>query len=119
MKSILAVAAVSLSLVFVLNSCSKGSQTNNNNTIDCNPASPKSYVADVNPIVQATCNQSGCHNVGSVNGPGPITNYTQVFNARVSIREAIRTGLMPQNTTLTLAQKTAIICWIDSGAQNN
>ncbi|HLG40250.1 MAG TPA: hypothetical protein VI461_11300 [Chitinophagaceae bacterium] len=107
--------AVSLFIVFI--SCSKDNP--NNNDIDCSGVSPKTYSTDVDPIVQSTCNQQGCHDVASVNGPGPLTNYTQLFNARTAVREAIRTGLMPQNTTLTIAQRTAIICWIDNGAQNN
>ena len=106
---------ISLLLIFI--SCNKSNPGNNN--IDCSTASPKTYSGDVDPIVQSTCNQPGCHASGSVNGPGPLTNYTQIFSARVQIREAIRTGLMPQNSTLTLAQKTSIICWIDNGAQNN
>ncbi len=48
-----------------------------------------------------------------------LTNYTQVFNARTSIRTAVSTGAMPQNATLTAAQKNSILCWIDAGAQNN
>jgi hypothetical protein len=31
----------------------------------------------------------------------------------------VLSGLMPQNATLTTAQKNTIICWIDSGAPNN
>jgi hypothetical protein len=31
----------------------------------------------------------------------------------------IVSGTMPQNATLTPAQKNSIICWIDSGAPNN
>jgi hypothetical protein len=101
----------------ILVACSKDGHSNNN--IDCSAVSAKTYAADVDPIVQSTCNQQGCHDIASVNGPGPLTNYMQVFNARTAIREAIRTGLMPQNTTLTQAQRSSIICWIDNGSQNN
>ena len=80
---------------------------------------PKSFATDVNPIIQSFCNVSGCHNTGSTNGPGPLTNYSQVFSARISIRTAIATGAMPQNATLSAAQKNSILCWIDSGADNN
>lgn len=79
----------------------------------------KGFTADVNPVIQTHCNQPGCHASGSVNGPGPITNYAQVFNARSVIREAIRTGLMPQNSTLSTEERNKIICWIDSGAPEN
>lgn len=116
------------SLIFIL-SCSKGSSTSgtiNNGggggggggTLDCTSV-PKSFSTDVNPIVQAFCNTSGCHAAGSINGPGPLTNYTEVFNARAQIRPAISSGLMPQGSTLSSAQKNSFLCWIDSGAPNN
>lgn len=102
-------------------SCSKSSSDNGGgggNNIDCS-GTPKTFSADANPLIQSVCNQPSCHASGSTNGPGPLTNYTQVFNARNAIRNAVATGLMPRNTTFTAAQKAAIVCWIDSGAANN
>src|SRR6185503_4799368 len=83
---------------------------------DCSKVTNKDFATDINPIIQSTCNHQGCHDVASTNGPGPLTNYTQFFNARFVIRPAIESGLMPQNTTLTKAQKNSILCWIDGGA---
>lgn len=115
---------VAVCTIFTI-SCSKGSSTNGGgssggggNTLDCSSV-PKSFSTNVNPIVQSFCNASGCHASGSVNGPGPLTNYTQVFNARASIRPAIASGLMPQGSTLSTDQKNSFLCWIDSGAPNN
>ncbi len=105
-----------LSLVAILVACSKGDQGGINPV--CNGVAA-SFSTDVNPLIQTFCNQAACHNPGSTNGPGPLTNYNEVFNARVAIRGQVLAGLMPQNTTLTAAQKNAIICWIDNGAQNN
>lgn len=110
-----AATALAWTFIVVIVSCSKS---------DDPPASacdavPKSFSADVNPLIQTFCNQAGCHATGSTNGPGPLTNYSQVFTHRVAIRGAVQSGLMPQNTTLTAAQKNIIICWIDSGAPNN
>jgi hypothetical protein len=87
--------------------------------VDCNgPA--KSFANEVNPIIQSTCaTTSGCHGSGSTNGPGPLLNYAQVFNARSGIRSEVASGDMPKNGSLTTSQKTAIICWIDNGAPNN
>ncbi|HKB43557.1 MAG TPA: hypothetical protein VKC90_04180 [Chitinophagaceae bacterium] len=108
-------------------SCSKSGTVNNGSansggggvtTTNCTSV-PKSFATDVNPIIQSFCNVSGCHNSGSTNGPGPLTNYNQVFAARISIRAAIASGAMPQNATLSVAQKNSILCWIDSGADNN
>lgn len=111
----------------LVTACSKSSPNNNGGgggggggggTLNCATV-PKSYANDVDPIVQSTCNTAGCHNPGSVNGPGPLTNYTQLFNARSAVRTAIANGTMPKNMTLTTAQRNSILCWIDSGAPNN
>jgi hypothetical protein len=107
--------------VILILSCSKSDPGNNpgpGNGINCDgPA--KTFAVDVNPLIQTFCNQANCHASGSTNGPGPLTNYTQVFGARAVVRNAVASGLMPQNSTLTAAQKAAIVCWIDSGAPNN
>ncbi len=130
MKKTLSVLLILSSSGILIISCSKGGGTSmigggggtggggGGTTLDCSTV-PKSFVTDVNPIVQSFCNSAGCHDAGSVNGPGPLTNYTQVFNARVSIRPAIASGLMPQGGTLTTAQKNSFLCWIDSGGPNN
>jgi len=106
-----------LALLFFV-SCSKSRSDTGTPAIICD-GTLKTFVTDVNPLIQSFCNQPNCHTSGSSNGPGPLTNYTQVFNARSAIRGSVASGIMPQNTTLTIAQKTAIICWIDSGAPNN
>ena len=115
-------ALVILSLAtaaFLFNSCSKDKGGSSNPPLDCTTVTNKAWAADVNPIIQATCNSAGCHDVASVNGPGPLTNYAQVFSARATIRSNVASGNMPRNTTLSTAQKNAILCWIDSGAPNN
>lgn len=106
-----------ISFILIGASCSKGGG-GGGNPLDCSSV-PKSYSLNVDPIIQGFCNTAGCHTNGSVNGPGPLTNYTQVAAAKSEIRAAIQSGLMPQNTTLTTSQKNSIICWIDSGAPNN
>ena len=79
----------------------------------------KSFAADVNPIIQNSCAISGCHASGSFNGPGALTTYTQIFNARAAIRTAIANGTMPKTGTLSTDQRNTIICWIDNGAESN
>ena len=109
-----------LMILFV--ACSKNSSPSinngNNNSVDCS-AVPKSFSANIQPITSTRCVISGCHDAGSVNGPGPLTSYQQIFNARSSIRSAVATGLMPQGSTLTQSQINTILCWIDNGALNN
>jgi hypothetical protein len=115
-KASIVIAIASVSLILFI-ACSKSNSPAAPTA--CDAVTNKSFSADVNTIIQSFCNQPACHNTGSTNGPGPLTNYTQVFNARVAIRGQVQAGLMPQNTTLTTAQKNSIICWIDSGAPNN
>lgn len=127
MKGIALSVVISSFILFV--SCSKsggpgtGSGGNNGGggTVfvpNCTGAAT-SFSADVFPIFQAVCGQSGCHNAGSLNGPGPLTTYAQISAAKALIRPAIISALMPQGTSLTSAQKNSIICWIDAGAANN
>jgi hypothetical protein len=119
--------AIIIGVSCLIISCSKRGTVNNGEsnvngggvtTASCTSV-PKLFATDVNPIIQSFCNVPGCHNSGSTNGPGPLTNYNQVFTARISIRAAIASGAMPQNATLSVAQKNSILCWIDSGADNN
>ena len=117
MKNVKIISAI-ISLLFLILSCSKSSSDTINNNITCD-GTVKTFATNVNPIIQTFCNQPSCHASGSTNGPGPLTNYTQVFNAKSVIRSTVSSGFMPQNATLTVAQKAAIICWIDNGAPNN
>ncbi len=73
----------------------------------------------VSVIIQNSCNTSGCHNAGSGNGPGPLTNFTQISAAASAIRSSVESGRMPKGSSLTEAQKNAISCWVASGAPNN
>ena len=114
----LTLMAVLIVIVFV--GCTKSTDSNQKtNTTPAACTGTKTFSSDVSPIIQSVCATSGCHNAGSTNGPGPLTTYQQVFNARTQIRSAVSTGLMPKNGTLTSDQKAAITCWIDAGASNN
>lgn len=78
------------------------------------------FAAHVQPILNTSCaTNSSCHGSGSVNGPGPLLNYTQAKNAAAQIKAAVVSGRMPQNGSLTTAQKNTISCWVDGGAPNN
>jgi len=107
-----------LILVLAIACSKKSSSDGGNHNLDCS-AVPKSFSNDVFPITSTRCAISGCHDAGSNNGPGPLTNYTQIFNARFLIRSAVSSGLMPQGSTLTDAQIKTILCWIDNNAPNN
>ncbi|HEV8271147.1 MAG TPA: hypothetical protein VGQ04_07545 [Chitinophagaceae bacterium] len=123
MKKIISVVAV----CFFLFSCSKSGSENDEGsgnsgsgggTTCVGPA--KSFTTDVMPVIQGSCATSqGCHGAGSTAGPGSLLTFSQVFNARISIRSAVSSGLMPLNGSLSETQRNAITCWIDNGALNN
>ena len=117
----LSITITFLVLIIVV-ACSKKSGSSDgggiNNTVDCSIV-PKSFSTNVQPITSTRCAVSGCHDAGSNNGPGPLTTYQQIFNARSLIRSAVSTKLMPQGSSLTQDQINTITCWIDNGAQNN
>lgn len=117
MRKVYIVLLASLVSISTIISCSKDG--GGGSSVDCSTVMNKAFAADINPIIQATCNISGCHATGSFNGPGALTNYNQIFTAKNSIRTAISSGKMPQGLPFSTSQKNSIICWIDSGAPNN
>lgn len=116
--------AAAILIIVLFTACSKSSTSGGSNgggsngNVDCGTAA-KSFSANVQPIISGRCAIPGCHAAGSTNGPGELTTYQQIFNARAQIRPAVSSGLMPQGSSLTQAQINTIICWIDSGAPNN
>lgn len=103
--------------VCCLQACKKNAEAAN--SVDCD-GNAKSFVADVKPVIQASCAfDLDCHGSGSTSGPGSLISYSEIFNARAIIRSAILSGEMPRDASLTIAEKNAIICWIDNGAANN
>jgi len=108
--------ALSLLMIFVW-ACKKDSVGNSSFTSDCSGAA-KSYASDIAPIIQTYCNSgSGCHAAGG--REIPLATYSQVYNNRSAIRASVISGSMPQNSSLTNAQKNTTVCWIDNGASNN
>lgn len=120
MKKAFMMTGVIMLPVILLVACSKNADNQNNPapSLNCSTV-PKTWSADVSVIIQASCDKAGCHAAGSINGPGPLTSYSEVFAARFDIRDAVQSGRMPKNSTLTTDKRNSIICWIDSGAPNN
>ncbi len=131
MKKLSVLLGLILAIIYI-NACGKGGGAYGGNTgggggggggggnaVNCSTV-PKAFAADVNPIIQSVCaTDATCHGSGSSNGPGPLQTYNQIFNARVNIKSAVSSGLMPKVGTLTTAQKNSIICWVDAGGPNN
>lgn len=98
--------------------CSKPGGTVNPAVPDCTTVS-KTFSTDVSPIIQQKCALSGCHGPGSFNGPGSLTNYAEIFDARARIRPAVANRIMPKDGSLNNSQRNTILCWIDAGAPDN
>lgn len=125
LKSLLVRTTVGLILALsLLLACNKRVENlpgmgNNGDPGNCSSV-PKSFATDVRPVIEAFCaNGAGCHGLGSNVGPGPLITYTQIFNARTSIRSEVASGRMPPNGGLLQVHRNTIICWIDDGAENN
>jgi hypothetical protein len=119
MKKTLSLATGILLLMTVMAiACKKDSANDDTPAVDCNTITT-TFSGTVLPLMQTSCAKSNCHNAASVNGPGALTNYTQIFNARAEIRTAVASGNMPMDATFSAQQKAIITCWIDAGAPNN
>ncbi|THU36859.1 hypothetical protein FAM09_18005 [Niastella caeni] len=117
MKKMLSLSACVLLLVVLVNACKKDSE-NDTPPVDCSTITT-TFSGTVRPLMASSCAKPDCHASGSTNGPGALTNYTQIFNARAQIRTVVASGQMPQDATFSANQKAIITCWIDAGAPNN
>lgn len=104
----------------VICSCTKkyGGDTAAPPKVDCSGIDSH-FAAGVLPIIQANCATAGCHASGSSNGPGALTDFSQVSNAAVLIKTAVSSGVMPKGSSLRTQDKNILLCWIESGSKNN
>jgi hypothetical protein len=116
MKKMLTLVACIVLIVVLVNACKKDSE--NDPPVDCSTITT-TFSGTVSPLISSSCAKPDCHAAGSTNGPGALTNYTQIFNSRARIREVVGSGFMPQDATFSANQKAIIMCWIDAGASNN
>ena len=101
-------------LVLVIVACSKNSDTTTPAVATCNPNT--SFSNSILPLFNTACNTSGCHDD---NNAAPLNNFQVVHDNASQIRASVSTGRMPKGKTLAVADKNAILCWIDNGAKNN
>jgi len=118
---------VIIAAFLIIASCSKGGTGDGGGnggggggggSVNCTGVA-SAFAANVNPIIQSNCAIATCHDAGSLNGPGPLLTYNQIFNARAAIKTAVGNGSMPKTGSITVAQKNSIICWVDAGGPNN
>lgn len=74
-----------------------------------------SYSSVIRPLIDQKC--GNCHLDGS-QAPD-LTNYSIIKANASKIKSLTQSGIMPQDGSLTQAQKDAIACWVDNGALNN
>lgn len=100
-------------------SCKKATDSIVNQAGNCG-SSTYSYTTDVKPLLVTYClTGSNCHNTGSLNSGGDLTDYEKVLNKKAAVRRNIELGIMPVNAVLSAEQIKVFVCWIDSGAPNN
>jgi hypothetical protein len=115
MKKLIGIAVCA---IFLIIACTKSSSEKADPPVDCGTITT-TFSANVLPLMTSSCAKTDCHATGSTNGPGALTNYTQIFNSRDRIRANVASGNMPQDATFSAMQKAIIMCWIDAGAPNN
>lgn len=80
-----------------------------------------SYDATIRPIIESTCNTSGCHVAGGT-GNGIFTNYAglkaKVDNGSL-IDRVVDQRNMPPTTSLNDCQIKLISAWVSQGALEN
>jgi hypothetical protein len=97
-------------IVLFLFGCTKQDTT----TTTCD--SSISYKTTVKQILVASCSSSGCHDGNNLPS---LADYQTAHDAAGQIKTAVANGVMPKNATLSATEKSAIICWVSNGAQNN
>lgn len=110
--------------IILLSACYKNSLEELSNSTDCD-VSNISYSKDIKPILNISCNISGCHN----------TNSTQTFSLEKfdEVKAEAESGLllksinheagvspMPKNVSkLTDCHINKITAWVNAGTPNN
>jgi hypothetical protein len=83
------------------------------------------FESQVRPIIQTSCNMSGCHNGEEefkLDSYSDIMSIVKPGNAGKSelyqVITAVNGTLMPPNRPLSKEQRTFIMVWIEQGAKN-
>jgi hypothetical protein len=105
---------ITSSLSIIIFACSKSADTTTAVATTCNPNT--SFSQTVLPILNSTCNLSGCHDP---NNAAELNNFQVVHDNAAQIKASVVSGRMPKGKAFNTADKNALICWIDNGAKNN
>lgn len=75
-----------------------------------------SFTASISPIISSKCAINTCHN--GTQFPD-FRVFQNVQGSAAQIKTLTGNGTMPQEGSLTQAEKDMIACWVDDGALNN
>ncbi len=76
-----------------------------------------SFKNDILPMFQKHCSTPGCHDAAFTT---PLTNYQEIWEARISSRNQIVSRIMPSSgPPLTQEQIDLYVAWVNQGAKNN
>lgn len=68
------------------------------------------------PVFVANCVKSNCH---AGTGRGDFSKYADVKEYLNGIKRRVASGSMPPDNRLSKDQIRLVVCWVDSGAQEN
>ncbi len=86
------------------------------------------FLRDIQPLLEASCATSGCHNAASAAEGVILTDYKNIIStggviagnpSASELYQQIITNKMPPNNPLTQQQKNLIQTWISQGAKYN
>jgi len=124
MKTLLLIIATILSTL-LFESCyyDKADLLYPGGNLPCDTLTPAKFNTDVLPVMNASCNLSGCHNTVDASSGVILDTYngikTQADNGRL-LNSINQNGSMPKNAAkLSNCTVTKIQQWINSGTPNN
>ena len=107
-----------LMMTFSAISCEYHVENENTLVVDDQCETEISYSDIIRPLIDGNC--MPCHNGDGSEPFAPnLTAYTGVESIADLIKDVTQSGRMPKEGSLTKAEKAAIKCWVEQGAQNN
>lgn len=125
---LLSMVIAALLLAGLLNACyyDKADLLYPGSSTACDTSVTAKFSSEVLPVMNASCNQSGCHNTSGASGGVILDTYAGVkaaiANGRLtgSLNQSGSYSAMPKGgSKLNTCTITKIQQWINAGAQNN
>ncbi len=114
MKQTIILLAFLASSAAVISSCKKTAATIDNTT--CAAVDAK-YSTNVKNIIATKCANPGCHTANY--SQGDFTTRAGVVAKLETCRTEVSSGSMPKGSSLTAAEKNALLCWLQGGGLDN